>query len=79
MAPEANLAQVTHELTRALEELARLAWDAVPGCDGASFSVLHGDSVSTLVATQPRITNIDWPSTGAGTGRVSPRSGTAGR
>jgi serine phosphatase RsbU (regulator of sigma subunit) len=59
MAPEANLAQVTHELTRALEELARLAWDAVPGCDGASFSVLHGDSVSTLVATQPRITNID--------------------
>jgi serine phosphatase RsbU (regulator of sigma subunit) len=59
MAPQANLGQVTHELTRALDELARLAWDAVPGCDGASFSVLHGDSVSTLVATQQRIANID--------------------
>jgi len=59
MAPQTSLDQVTHELTRTLDELARLVWDAVPGCDGASLSVMHGDSVSTLVATEQRITNID--------------------
>jgi serine phosphatase RsbU (regulator of sigma subunit) len=59
MAQQTSLDQVTHELTRTLGELASLVWDAVPGCDGASFSVMHGDSVSTLAASDQRITNID--------------------
>src|SRR5919112_2478604 len=59
MADAVNLDQVSHELTQALEELARLAWTGVAGCDGASISVLQRGSVSTLVATQTRISDID--------------------
>ena len=59
MANSVDLGQVSHELTQALEELVRLAWAGVGGCDGASISILHMDSVSTLAATQTRISDID--------------------
>ncbi len=59
MAYSVDFGQVSHELTQALEELARLAWTGVAGCDGASISVLHVDSVSTLAATETRISDID--------------------
>ena len=59
MTSQVDLGQVSEELSHALEELARLAWDSVPGCDGASISVLHRSSVSTSAATQPRIVAID--------------------
>jgi len=41
MGKRTNIGQFSQELTHALEDLARLARDAVPGCDGASISVLH--------------------------------------
>jgi GAF domain-containing protein len=59
MGERVNIGRFSDELSEALEELARLAWDAVPGCDGASVSVLHEHSVSTVAATQRRITDID--------------------
>jgi serine phosphatase RsbU (regulator of sigma subunit) len=59
MTSQVHLGQVSDELSQALEDLARLAWDGVPGCDGASISVLHRGSVSTSAATQPRIVDID--------------------
>jgi serine phosphatase RsbU (regulator of sigma subunit) len=54
-----NFPQISEGLTQALQELAQLAWDGVPGCDGASVSLLQADAVSTLAATQQRITDID--------------------
>jgi|tagenome__1003787_1003787.scaffolds.fasta_scaffold20883506_2 serine phosphatase RsbU (regulator of sigma subunit) len=59
MGKRTNIGQFSRELREALEDLTRLAQDAVPGCDGASISVLHEHSVSTLAATQRRITDID--------------------
>jgi serine phosphatase RsbU (regulator of sigma subunit) len=59
MSERVHMGRFSDELSEALEELARLTWDAVPGCDGASVSVLHEHSVSTLAATQRRITDID--------------------
>src|SRR3954447_21613431 len=59
MGERLNMGRFGEELGDALEELARLAWDAVPGCDGASVSVLHEHSVSTVAATQRRIRDID--------------------
>src|SRR3954451_18656153 len=59
MGERLNMGRFSDELHDALEELARLAWDAVPGCDGASVSVVQEHSVSTLAATQRRITDID--------------------
>jgi hypothetical protein len=56
---QVNLSQVNHELAAALEELARLAWEGVPGCDGASVSVLREESVSTWASTQPRVREVD--------------------
>lgn len=51
--------QTGAELVRALDDLARLAWDGVPGCDGASVSLVGDGSVITVAATQPRIKKID--------------------
>src|SRR4051795_13114171 len=59
MSERVNIGHFSQELSEALEELARLAWDAVPGCDGASVSVLDEHSVSTVAETQRRITDID--------------------
>jgi serine phosphatase RsbU (regulator of sigma subunit) len=47
------------DLQRALEDVARLAWDGVPGCDGASVSLLHDGTPRTLSATQDRISALD--------------------
>jgi len=47
------------ELRRALQDVARLARDGVLGCDGASVSLLHDGTASTLSATQDRIRALD--------------------
>src|SRR3954454_332974 len=59
MGERLNMGRFSDELRDALEELARVAWDAVPGCDGASVGVVQEHSVSTLAAAQRRITDID--------------------
>lgn len=63
-----NYGEVSFELTRSLGVLVRLARDGVAGCDGASFSVVHGDSLSTLVATDFRVRSIDLAQYDAGDG-----------
>jgi serine phosphatase RsbU (regulator of sigma subunit) len=59
MADQVNIDLAGRDLAQALEEVALLARDALPGCDGASVSVLHLDAVSTLAATAPQILVID--------------------
>jgi serine phosphatase RsbU (regulator of sigma subunit) len=59
MASHADVEKVSRDLDQALEELVGLAWEGVAGCDGASISVLHEGTVSTLTATQPRVRDID--------------------
>lgn len=53
------MGQTRGELVRALDDLARLAWDGVPGCDGASVSLLGDGSVTTVAATQQRVKRLD--------------------
>lgn len=55
--PEPSYASV--ELTRALGELAQLAWRGVPGCDGASVSLLHDGEPSTLASSHDRVRALD--------------------
>jgi serine phosphatase RsbU (regulator of sigma subunit) len=59
MDPPLEYGEVGFELTRSLGVLVRLARDGVAGCDGASFSVVHGDSLSTLAASEYRVRSID--------------------
>jgi len=59
MSPAAGSDQTTIELRRALEDVARLAWDGVPGCDGASVSLLRDGTARTLSATQDWIRALD--------------------
>ena len=46
-------------MTRALSDLADLVCQGVPGCDGASISLLRQGSPSTLVATSDRVRELD--------------------
>jgi len=59
MSSAAGSDQTTLELRRALEDVARLAWDGVPGCDGASVSLLSDGTARTLSATQDWIRALD--------------------
>src|SRR5215217_2107519 len=59
MVPENGTDRTSAELRRALEDAARLAWRDVPGCDGASVSLLHDGKASTVSATQDRIRELD--------------------
>jgi serine phosphatase RsbU (regulator of sigma subunit) len=47
------------ELGRALDDLARLARDGIPGCGDASVTVLHDGDARTSAATHPRAVRID--------------------
>jgi GAF domain-containing protein len=42
-----------------LRELARLVSSGVPGCDGASISLLQGETASTLAASHEHIRTLD--------------------
>jgi serine phosphatase RsbU (regulator of sigma subunit) len=59
MVGHGDVGKLSHDLDQALRELVGLAWDGVAGCDGASISVLHMGRVSTLAATQARISDLD--------------------
>jgi serine phosphatase RsbU (regulator of sigma subunit) len=59
MAPLTSSDETSVELRRALADVARLAWDGVPGCDGASVSLIHDGRPSTVAATHDRIRAMD--------------------
>ena len=59
MVPENGIDETSAEVRRALADAARLAWHDVPGCDGASVSLLHDGTASTVSATQDRIRELD--------------------
>jgi hypothetical protein len=59
MAPLRSTDETSVELRRALADVARLAWDGVQGCDGASVSLLHDGRPSTVSATHDRIRAMD--------------------
>ena len=59
MASQVDVGKLSRDLDQALKELVGLAWEGVAGCDGASVSVLHEGTVSTLTATQSRISDLD--------------------
>ena len=59
MSDQGALSRASDGVSQALEELAGLAWEGVPGCDGASVSFVDANRFSTLAATAPRITEID--------------------
>jgi serine phosphatase RsbU (regulator of sigma subunit) len=51
--------QTREELAKALDDLARLARDGIPGCGDASVTVLHGGDASTMAASHPRAVRVD--------------------
>jgi hypothetical protein len=55
--PDSN--QNRAELARALDDLARLARDGVPGCGSASVTVLHDGDARTMSSTDGRALMID--------------------
>jgi len=68
MVPLTSTDETTVELRRALGDLARLARDGVPGCAGASVSLLHEGTPTTLAATQDRIRELDGAQYARGSG-----------
>ena len=56
------------ELARAFDDVARLAWHGVAGCDGASVSLLHDGTPTTLAASHARIGAFDRAQYGQGRG-----------
>ena len=57
--PEPGPDQARSDIAAALEELARLVGRAVPGCDGASVSLLHEGRPTTLAASQDTVRDLD--------------------
>ena len=57
--PAASSASFTSELAATLHDLAELVCRGVPGCDGASISLLRDGDVSTLAATSDLIRTLD--------------------
>jgi serine phosphatase RsbU (regulator of sigma subunit) len=51
--------RIRDELVQGLHDLACLAREDVPGCTGASISLVAEDSVATVAATEQRITSLD--------------------
>ncbi len=56
------------ELVDALQDLAALARDAVPGCATASVTVLHNGTPGTMASTDPRARGVDEEQYGQGSG-----------
>ena len=56
------------ELARALDDVARLAWQGVAGCDGASVSLFQDGTPTTLAASHARIGAFDRAQYGRGRG-----------
>jgi serine phosphatase RsbU (regulator of sigma subunit) len=59
MSPPTSRGDTSTELRRALQDVARLAQEGVPGCDGASVSLLHDGTATTLSATEDRVRSLD--------------------
>jgi len=51
--------QAREELAQALDGLARISRDGVPGCASASVAVLHDGTANTMSATDPRAVAVD--------------------
>jgi serine phosphatase RsbU (regulator of sigma subunit) len=68
MVPLTSTDETSVELRRALADVARLAWEGVPGCDGASVSLLHDGTATTLAATQDHIRALDGEQYARGSG-----------
>jgi serine phosphatase RsbU (regulator of sigma subunit) len=60
--------QTREELERALEDLARLVRDGVPGCGEASVTVLHDGDARTMAATDSRAVRVDERQYASGSG-----------
>jgi serine phosphatase RsbU (regulator of sigma subunit) len=54
-----NDSRTREELTRALDDLARLAREGIPGCASASVTVLHEGDARTMSSTDDRALAID--------------------
>lgn len=69
-APEVGAPETlaSRELLTALEDLARLAWLGVPGCDGASLSLLSSGEATTLAASHDHVRALDVVQYAAGQG-----------
>lgn len=59
MGDHPNTEQTRRELVQAVDDLARLALAGVPGCDGASVSLVGHGEVTILAATEQRVEDID--------------------
>jgi serine phosphatase RsbU (regulator of sigma subunit) len=51
--------QTRDDLAQALDDLARLARQGIPGCAEASLTVMHGGDARTMAATGPRPVRVD--------------------
>ena len=65
------------ELARALDDVARLAWQGVAGCDGASVSLFQDGTPTTLAASHARIGAFDRAQYRRGRGPVRGRDAPA--
>src|SRR4051794_1730030 len=54
-----NSSRTREELARALDDLARLAREGIPGCGSASVTVLHEGDARTMSSTDGRALAID--------------------
>ncbi len=68
MLSHAESDQAREELARALDELARLARDGIPGCASASVTVLHDGDARTMSSTDGRALALDEAQYDDGTG-----------
>jgi serine phosphatase RsbU (regulator of sigma subunit) len=55
----ASADRISVELRHALQDVARLASDGVPGCDEASVTLVHDGTLSTMSATRERVRRLD--------------------
>ncbi len=65
---EISIRRTRGELVSALDDLARLAWHGVPGCDGASLSLMAIGEATTLAATHDSVRDLDTVQYDAGQG-----------
>jgi hypothetical protein len=68
--PIPDTEEARHEVARAVHDLVLLICQGVPGCDGASVSLLRDGDGSTLAASQASCAPWTRPSTDGGAGRA---------
>lgn len=57
--PWDNDVHADEEMAEALKDLGLLAWRGVPGCDGASISLLRDDAPSSMAASSVQGRTVD--------------------